>query len=80
MFMAGLGLCQMIPTVLLPALLIGRWWVVPILALGWAVIVGGDCDASCRVAAAGLAALNALVAVGVHQVVRKLIQRVRKPE
>lgn len=65
----------MIPTVLLPALLIGRWRVVPIAAVAWTIFVGGDCDASCRVGAAGLGALNALVAVGVHQVVRKVIRR-----
>ncbi len=29
----------MIPTLLVPAVLIGRWWLVPIAAVGWPVLL-----------------------------------------
>jgi hypothetical protein len=52
----------MLPTVLLLGFAIGRWWAVPLLAIGWAVVVP---DAG-LVGAAGLAAGNAFVAVALR--------------
>ena len=63
----------MIPTILLPALLIGRWWLIPIAALAWSLWIGDRCGYwTCWVHAALLAAANAAVGVGFHQVVRRV--------
>jgi hypothetical protein len=51
-----------IPTVLLAAFLIGRWWAVPGLALVWVLLVVGTADAAVTAipVAATLAGANAL--------------------
>jgi hypothetical protein len=58
-----------IPTVLLPALLIGRWWFLPVASVGWAVVVlvDGSCDLGCSPGAAALGLANAFVGVLVHK-------------
>jgi hypothetical protein len=58
-----------IPTVLLPTAVVGRWWVVPIAAVAWAsiLLVDGLCDLGCAAGAAGVAAVNAVVGVLVHK-------------
>lgn len=61
----------MIPTVLLLAFVVGRWWAVPLLAIGWGLLVP---DAS-FVSAVGLAAGNALVAVALRVAVGRLMPR-----
>lgn len=60
----------MLPLVLLVAVIIGRWWLIPIAAVAWPIVVslGGDCSGiGCVLGAAGLGALNAAVGVLVHQ-------------
>lgn len=32
----------MIPTVLVPALLVGRWWVIAVSAVAWPILLGAD--------------------------------------
>jgi hypothetical protein len=66
----------MIPTVLVPGLLLGRWWYVPLAAVAWAAVLyieGTVSGAGGVLGAAGLAALNAVVAVGVRQVLSRWI-------
>lgn len=62
----------MIPTVLIPSLLIGRWWFVAVGAALWPALVGfgGDCAGSCLISAMFLGALNAAFGVAIHQLVR----------
>ncbi len=62
----------MIPTLLLPGLVIGRWWLVPIAAVGWPVLlivdgVGTGNTWAFAVSAGALAAGNVGIAVGVHR-------------
>jgi hypothetical protein len=67
----------LIPTVLLAAVIVGRWWAIPLLALIWPAIVflAADCDtAGCAAGAAGLAALNAAVGVAVRLIGERLIR------
>jgi len=69
----------LIPTVLIPAVLIGRWFLVPLLAFAWAmliVIAGDDCGVSCFGVSAGIAAANAAVGVAVHKAVRTAVETV----
>jgi hypothetical protein len=62
-----------IPTVLIIALLIRRWWVVPVAAIAWptVLLIDGSCDLTCSPGAAGLAAANAAVAYGLRWAIRK---------
>jgi hypothetical protein len=65
-----------IPTVLLPALIVGRWWLIPIAAIAWSFFVDDLCvDRGCQLGAAGLAALNASIGVALHQLIRRAIPR-----
>jgi hypothetical protein len=58
-----------IPTVLVLAALIGRWWFVAVAAVAWPVVlfVDGSCDLSCAPSALGLAGVNAGLGVLVHK-------------
>jgi hypothetical protein len=59
-----------IPTVLLPAAIVGRLWFIPIAALGWAVLIvstNSDADASLFFGAAAFAGANATAGVAVHK-------------
>jgi len=70
----------MIPTVLVPAALVGRWWFIPPVALGWAiVVVGTNAGASAGLffAAAGMAAANAAVGVVFHKAVMWVVRGLR---
>jgi hypothetical protein len=64
----------MIPTILLPSFVIGRWWTIPIAALLWTVLLlaTGTIGAADIPASAGFAAANAAVGVAVHQALRGL--------
>ncbi len=62
----------MIPIVLLPALIIGGWWVIPIVVVVWPLLIADTCTTlHCRLTAGALGAANALVGVGVHQLIRR---------
>ncbi len=65
----------MVPTILLPAALVGRWGFVPVAALGWAVLVhfAADCE-GCFPSAFALGLLNAAVGVALHRLVRFAFQ------
>jgi hypothetical protein len=61
-----------IPTLLLPGLLLGRWWLVPLAAVVWPgllVATGVGSGAGFLLAAGALAAANMAVGVGVHRVI-----------
>jgi hypothetical protein len=62
----------LIPTILLPALIVGRWWVIPALAAAWPLMLVGvrGCSLECYASGALLAALNALFGVVFHRSVR----------
>lgn len=55
----------MIPTAVLAGLVVGRWWIVPAVAIGWSLLLlgGGTLELSGVPLAAGLAALNAAAGV-----------------
>jgi hypothetical protein len=61
-----------IPTVILPAALVGRWWFVPVAALGWAILIvatNATADAALFFGAAAFGGANAVVGVAVHKAV-----------
>ena len=61
----------MIPTLMFWGLVIGRWWMIPLAAIVWPLLVRDVCTTlDCRVGASALGAVNAAVAVGIHQLVR----------
>jgi hypothetical protein len=64
-----------IPTAIVAGFVLGvwtRWWAVPIVALGWALVIAFYVDPSSALAAAVLGAVNgavgAVVAVGLRRV------------
>jgi len=63
-----------IPTILLPSFLIGRWWTIPIAAVLWTVLLlaTGTIGAEDIPLAAAFGAANAAVGVAVHQALRSL--------
>lgn len=66
----------MIPTVLIAGLLIGRWWFVPLAAVGWCVLLFLDGDVegvSGYLGGAALGAVNAVVAVGIRQLISRWV-------
>jgi hypothetical protein len=69
-----------IPTVLVPAILIGRWWLLPVAVVAWPLMVLsiGSCDLACSAVAGALAAMNTAVGVVVHKALSWLIQQGRK--
>lgn len=76
----------MIPTLLLPGLILGRWWLVPIAAVAWPALLVADAIGGgwgFAVSAGALAAVNVAVAVAVHRgavfLVRGLVRFLRDP-
>jgi hypothetical protein len=67
----------LIPTILLPALVIGRWWFPPIAAVAWPLFLSATdvCTGFCMLEAAALAAANAVVAVLIHKGFRRILHR-----
>jgi hypothetical protein len=59
----------MIPTMLLAGLVVGRWWVIAVGAVGWAALqlLGGDIGAGAAPFAAGLGAVNMAIGVGLRR-------------
>jgi hypothetical protein len=66
-----------IPTVLVPAVVIGRWWLLPVAAVAWPLLVhtAGPCDLACSAVSGALATMNAAVGVVIHKGVSWLIQQ-----
>jgi hypothetical protein len=60
-----------IPTILLPSFIIGRWWVIPAATVIWAVVLllTNTIGAADIPGAAGFAAANATVGVVAHKVI-----------
>lgn len=74
----------MIPTVLLAAVVVGRWWMLPVCAVAWVAILiaVGAVDPALQDAgemwlAAGLAAANAAVGVALHRLVVATFRQIR---
>lgn len=65
----------MIPTVLLAALFIPKWWSIPLAALVWPILVSEVIEPSQILAAAALGAVNAALAVWVRSLAWELFQR-----
>ena len=62
----------MIPTVLVPAVLVGRWWFIPVAAVGWAILIvstNASADVSLFFGAAAFGGANAAAGVGFHKAV-----------
>jgi len=71
----------MIPTLLLPGLVIGRWWLVPIAAVGWPVMLildGIGTGWAFGASAGALAAANVGIAVALHRGAALLIRRLAR--
>ena len=71
----------MIPTLILVGLIFGRWWriVIPLAAIGWAVLLivtGADSGFVFALGAAALAIPNVALGVLVHRVLWQLGRRV----
>ncbi len=74
----------MIPTLILVGLIFGRWWriVIPLAAVGWAVLLivtGVDSGLVFALGAAAFAIPNVALGVLVHRVLWQLVRRVRTP-
>lgn len=69
----------MIPTVLLPAFLIGRFWVIPVLVAAWVLMMRDvpGCNGECLWATTGLALINSTVGIGAHRIAVALYRVVR---
>jgi hypothetical protein len=69
-----------IPSILLPSVVIGRWWVIPAAAVFWAVLLlsTGIIGVADVPTAAGLAAANAAVGVAVHQAFRSIVRLAKR--
>jgi hypothetical protein len=68
-----------IPTAILAGLLLGmwiRWWAIPVVGIGWAIVVA-FIDPSAALAGAALGAANALVGVLVALGLRTLVKALR---
>jgi hypothetical protein len=65
----------MIPTAILAGLLLGmwiRWWAIPVVAVGWAIVIGLVIDPGVALAAGLLGAANAFVGVLPALAIRRL--------
>ncbi|MDP8937863.1 MAG: hypothetical protein M3O23_09090 [Actinomycetota bacterium] len=67
----------MIRSLLVPAVLVGRWWLVPIAAVGWPLLLmanGVNTGGTWQfvLGAGALVAANVAVAVGLHRAVVRL--------
>ena len=60
---------DVIPTAILSGLIVGRWWIIPLVALAWALLLllTGTISASQVPEAASLAAVNTAAGVLVHK-------------
>ena len=69
----------MIPTLLVPALLVGRWWFVALAAAAWpaVLVLAGDCDHACLPAGALFRAVNAAIGVAMHKLVLAMVRALR---
>jgi len=67
----------MIPTMLLVGLVVGRWWVIPLGALGWAVLLlaTGPLGAGEILAAGVLGAANTAIGVLVRRLGSRALRR-----
>jgi hypothetical protein len=68
-----------IPTAIVAGLVLGlwiRWWAVPIVALGWAVVIA-LADLSSAIGGALLGAVNGAVGVAFALVLRRVLPSVR---
>lgn len=68
----------MLPIILIPAVVIGRWWTVIAASVLWPILLVGTLDAwqiSTLLGGAVLAAVNAVVGVAVHQMIRRVLGR-----
>lgn len=70
----------MIPIALLAGLVVGRWWAIPAIGLGWAAVVGafGECGAGCIPVAAALGAANGAIGVVAHRAILAALTAVRR--
>jgi hypothetical protein len=68
-----------IPTILLPSFVIGRWWVIPLAAVAWTVLLlgAGTIGTGGIPGTAALAAANAAVGVVAHQALLAVLRSVR---
>ena len=71
----------MIPTLILVGLVFGRWWriVIPLAAIGWAVLLivtGADSGFVFALGAAAIAMPNVALGVLVHRALWQLVRRV----
>ena len=72
----------MIPTAIIGGLLLGlwlRWWAIPIVAVGWVLMIAAVLDLSSAPAAALLGAVNAAVGVLFAVAFRKLFAVAARP-
>jgi hypothetical protein len=72
----------MIPTAIVAGLVLGlwiRWWAVPIVAVGWAVVIALVVDPSSALGGALLGAVNGLVGVLPAVVMRRLVDGATPP-
>ena len=74
--------CGVIPTLIIVGLVLGNWWrvLVPVAAVGWAVLlIATDVDSGLdfAVGAAALGAVNVVVGVLLHHGVRYSLRAVR---
>lgn len=70
----------MIPTLIVPGLLLGRWWFLAVAVVAWpAILVAGDVGSGARfvLGAAALALANAVVGVIGHHAVRAAVRTAR---
>ena len=70
----------MIPIALFAGLAIGRWWAIPVIGLGWALVVVaiGDCDAGCAPFAAARGAANGAVGVLARHAILGAVRAARR--
>lgn len=71
----------MVPLLILVGLIVGRWWVLPLVAVIWpAILIGRDLGTGLHFAVVGTAFAVANTAVGVlaHKGIVKLFRLVRK--
>ncbi len=71
--------CSVIPTVILIGLVVGRWWVLPFAATGWAalLLIQGTLGVGEIPAAGALGLANAAVGVLVHKGIAASVRRSR---
>jgi hypothetical protein len=68
---------SVIPTAILAGLIAGRWWTIPLIGLGWSLLVlfDGSCRGTCAGGAFLLGFINGAVGVGFHRALRTVLRR-----